>query len=243
MAVTRKAWFLRLARRYVRWKLARTFDGVRIAGLDEVRRRVAHGPLIVAANHVCWWDTFLLVLLDELLDAESYCLMEAQQLGRLPFFGWVGAIPIDGRSPATRLASLRAAIGQLDRPGRILWIFPQAQQRPAHLRPLGLQRGVELLASRTGAPVVPLALRYDFRDSPKAEINMVFDPALDNRQLARGALLHQVEASIVEGLARIDRHLLTPDDAFVERLTKRKTSVVPLGGKVLAMFSGRRSHG
>ena len=87
MTPTRRPWFLHLARRYVRRRMRGAFDGVYVAGLAAARERAARRPLIFAMNHVAWWDAFVVVTIDEALDTESYCLMDTENLVRLPFFG------------------------------------------------------------------------------------------------------------------------------------------------------------
>ena len=127
----RKSWFFALARRYVRYKFARGFDGVHVEGLQEARALMAREPVIVAATHVAWWDALFAIQMAALLGGESYCLMDAANLRRLPFFGWVGAVPLDRSSPKRALKDMKAAATLLDRPGRVVWIFPQGRQRPA----------------------------------------------------------------------------------------------------------------
>lgn len=196
--VTRKAWFLALARRYVRRRLSKSFEGVWIAGLHEVEAALQR-PTIIAANHVSWWDAFLIVLVDQLLGTESYCLMETANLRRYPFFGWIGAVPLERGSLRQGLRDLRASARLLDRPGRLLWIFPQGRQRPAHLRPLRLERGVEKLAAWSGAPVLPLSISYCFRESPWPAAFGVFGPMLEEPSV------ETLEQRLVDGLDRIDR--------------------------------------
>jgi len=141
----RRPWVLSIARWYAHRRMARAFDGVFVAGLEQARELATREPLVIAMNHVSWWDPFVVVLVDAALGAESYCLMDAENLERLPFFGWLGAVPLRRLEPRLALADLKQHAALLDRPGRVVWIFPQGEQRPAHLRPLGLQRGVSVL--------------------------------------------------------------------------------------------------
>ncbi len=141
---TRHPAFLRVARRYTRRRISRRLDGLWVSGLDEARAALAGRPLIFAANHVAWWDALLLLPLDEALGGLGWAVMDARNLRRLPFLGWVGALPLDRSSPERSRGCLQACAALLDRPGRALWIFPQGRQRPAHLRPLDLQaRGAD----------------------------------------------------------------------------------------------------
>ena len=88
---TRHPAFLRLARPYARHRVARGLDGMWVAGLDQARAALADRPVIFASNHVAWWDTLLLVVLDAALGGRCWAVMDAANLRTLPFLGWVGA--------------------------------------------------------------------------------------------------------------------------------------------------------
>jgi hypothetical protein len=198
--VRRSPLALRLARAYARRAARTALDGVWVGGLRGTLGLLAEEPLIVAANHVSWWDPLMLVLLDEALGGNGAVLMDADNLRRLPYMRWLGAIPLERRPGASPLAGLRAGGAWLDRPGRVLFIFPQGRQRPAHLRPLGFQRGVSLLARMSGARVVPMALTYGWREAqhPSAALALggVVEPSTD-----------VLEAAVDPLLARLDRFL------------------------------------
>ncbi|HEX2204588.1 MAG TPA: hypothetical protein VHG91_14850, partial [Longimicrobium sp.] len=120
---------------------------------------------------------------------------------RLPFFARLGALRLDRGGRATARAGLEAAAARLDRPGRALWIFPQGHHRPAHLRPLGFQPGVRLLARLVpDAAVVPIAFQYAFgeRPAPAAYAHL-------GEPIPAGLLdLGDLESAVERGLARID---------------------------------------
>ncbi len=196
--VARSPWFLRVARPYVRRRLAGAFDGVWTAGLEEARARAATEPLIIAANHVAWWDPLLLVWLDEALGGEAVALMDSANLRRLPFMALVGAIALDRSGGASSIGGLRAAGAWLDRPGRVVFVFPQGRQRPSHLRPLGFARGVELLARTSGARVLPLSIAYGFRELHVPAAGLVLGPPCAPQ-------IAPLEAAVVDGLERLDR--------------------------------------
>ena len=205
-STARKTLAVRLARPYVRRRVSRDLEGLWVSGLEPARRLLAQGPVLFAANHVAWWDPMLLVLLDEALASEGYALMDAGNLARLPFFGWLGALPL-GRGEAAR-TDLAAAAAQLRGPGRALWIFPQGRQRPAHLRPLGLKAGVMALAEQSGVPVLPVSLQYAFREAERPAALVHFGEARPASAPAR-ELLPWLEEALVSGLDTID--------AFVDR--------------------------
>ncbi|MBI4952486.1 MAG: lysophospholipid acyltransferase family protein [Myxococcales bacterium] len=245
--VRRNRFVLALARRYARRRLRRAFAGVWGNGLEAVRARAAETPLVVAANHVAWWDPFMVVLLDELLGTESYCLMDAANLARLPFFGWLGAVPLERRDARTSLADLRASAALADRPGRLLWIFPQGALRRAHLRPLGLQQGVRILARDTGLPVVPLALDYAFGEASRPLALASFGTPVTHAEAPGGRFVPALEARMVAELERIEHEVARPGDlvggssTFVP-LLGRGAGRLPLGARLLTWLGGREAR-
>jgi 1-acyl-sn-glycerol-3-phosphate acyltransferase len=207
----RTPWFLALARRYARRRLARGLDGLFVDGLESARAVVQRQPVILAANHVGWWDSFLVVALDEALGTEGYALMDAESVRRLPFFARLGALPLERGGQASARAGLQAAAARLDRPGRALWIFPQGRHRPAHLRPLGFEPGIRLLARLVPhAAVIPVAFQYAFAERPAPAAFARLGDAIPAQDLAIDA----IERSVEDGLARIDRMLAGRAPAF-----------------------------
>lgn len=195
-----KPWFRTLARRYARRRICRGLDGLHVRGLAQTRDLLADSPVLLAANHVAWWDALLLLPLDEALGGGGRALMDQANLNRMPFFSWVGAIPLDRSSPIRSRDGLRTAAHHLSDPGSSLWIFPQGRQRPAWLRPLQLQRGVRLVASLSNAPIVPVSIQYGFREIDRPAAVVDFGPPLPAR-----SPLAKLEETICAGLDRIDR--------------------------------------
>jgi 1-acyl-sn-glycerol-3-phosphate acyltransferase len=237
--VRRRPFFLQLARRYVHRRVAREFDGLFVEGLSRARMLAAGEPLILAANHVAWWDALIAIEIDAVLSTEGYCLMDAANLRKLPFFGWAGAVPLRRDSARAAHADIRAAARLLDRAGRMLWMFPQGRQRRAHLRPLQLQSGVRMLARQSGARVLPMALDYAFREAPAPSILASFCEPLD---ASSTRLLPQLEARLCEGLARIDRFVDRGEGDFAMVVAARAQQARgdgPIGARVLSLL-GRR---
>ena len=56
MTPQRSPWFLRVTRPYVRRRLSRGLDGFYADGVQEARETARRQPVILAANHVGWWD-------------------------------------------------------------------------------------------------------------------------------------------------------------------------------------------
>lgn len=220
---------LKLIRWYVAWKLGRSLDGVWVGNLERTRRAVERQPVIFAANHVAWWDALLLIALDAALGGGGKALMDAANLARLPFFRWVGALPLDRSGGAAALAGLRNAARALGSTARSLWIFPQGRQRPAHLRPLGFARGVELLIRLTKVPVVPVSVQYVFREEANPAAVVWFGEPLTAPTLA------ELEDAVEHGLAQIDAWADTGEGSFQPLVATRAVRTDRgLGARLLA---------
>lgn len=239
----RKAWLMPLARRYVRRKLRQRFDGMFVEGLARTRSAAQGEPLIIAPNHVAWWDPLVALHLDALLGTEGHCLMDEDNLERYPFFGWVGALPLARGATRRTHAHMQAATRLLERPGCAVWIFPQGRQRPAHLRPLLPAPGVAWLSRTSGASVVPLALDYQYRQAPEPSILASFGAPI---AVTATPLLAQLEGAWIAGLARIDAWVEAGADGadFIPALAPRKGGerAIPLSGQLVARLYGGRSR-
>jgi 1-acyl-sn-glycerol-3-phosphate acyltransferase len=198
--------FLRVARAYTWRALTRSLDGVHVRGLDDLARASSEGPLVLAVTHVSHWDPLVLVALEAQLKGPGHALMDAQNLARLPFFGLVGAVPLRRDDHAAALADLDASSELVRRPTERLWIFPQGEQRPAHLRPLGLRPGVLRLLERSGAPLVPVGLTYAYREAPQPAFAMSIGEPVAAERVAAGGL-ELIERSVAAQLAVIDEWL------------------------------------
>lgn len=215
----RSAAWLTLARAYARRRLARDLDGVRVRGLERAREASRAAPLILAANHVGWWDSFLVVAVDEALGGEGRALMDEENLRSLPFFARLGALPF---SPARARSGLRRAAAWLMGPGHSLWIFPQGAHRPPHLRPLGFGRGVELLAGQAPlAEIVPVALQYAWADQPGPGAWIDLGTPLRAAEVAERGGAQRLEAAVERGLGRIDAALEDHCPVFTELIPSR----------------------
>lgn len=199
--VERPKAFLWLARTYLRRQLRRHFDAIRVQGLEEATRRVQQEPVVFAANHTTWWDTFIVLFFDALMDSNAHCLMDARNFKKLPFFRHIGALPIDLSTPEGRRAGLATAAPYVTQPGDAFWIFPQGRQRPSHLRPLDLKNGVVNIATQANAPVIPVSIALLYANAPRPELLIRFSPAIEAEDLA----LPAVESAIIEGLDAADR--------------------------------------
>ena len=232
---TRQPAFLAVARTYAHRRVAHRLDGLWVSGLAQARAALSTRPILFAANHVAWWDTLLLLVLDEALGGVGWAVMDAENLRTLPFLGWVGALPLDRSSHERSRECLEASADLLDRPGRALWIFPQGRQRPAHLRPLDLKPGIGIVHARSPVDVIAVSVNYVFleRDRPAAVVR--FSSPLAGADVCGPDLLTTVEGRLLEGLAAIDAAALVATDGHRARTHREDplpgfTALVPPTG-------------
>jgi 1-acyl-sn-glycerol-3-phosphate acyltransferase len=195
------AWFAGHARA----RIEKTFGRVLVRGLARAREIAAEAPIVAVSNHTSWWDPLVILHASQhLLGTDGHALMDAKNLRRLPFFSLVGAFGVDLDRAADGAASVRYAARLLDRPGRLVWIFPQGAERPVTERPLGFREGaahVARVAKR--AVTLPAALRYEFAGEELPRLYLSFGAPLPyERDVARACAAQ--EAAVLAELDAID---------------------------------------
>ncbi|WP_067804452.1 lysophospholipid acyltransferase family protein [Actinomadura formosensis] len=139
----------------------------RVSGLRHVPRI---GPVILAANHLAFLDSFVLPLMVprrvHFLGKHEY-FTEAGPKGRATaaFFRSLGAIPVDRSGGRAALDALDTSAAVLER-GGVFAIHPEGTRSPDGRLYRG-RTGVARLAMRTGAPVVPVAILGTDRVQPR----------------------------------------------------------------------------
>jgi len=133
--------------------VARPMFGLELRGTEHVP---ASGAAILVASHRSWLDPAL-------VGAASRRPVRFLVLDRVYhwraggwFFRWMRTIPV-GSSPGQALPAIRSALERL-RAGEIIGIFPEGRVFPEE-RPGAWRQGVALLALKSGAPLVPVAIR------------------------------------------------------------------------------------
>ncbi len=134
--------------------------------VDEIPR---DGPLILAANHASNLDAIVIgSWLMPRLGRRIHWLGK-KELFAWPIVGWTaahgGVHPVD--RGAADVEAFRLAQRILDE-GHILFVFPEGTRSPDGALQRA-QEGVAVLALRTGAPIVPIAISGSNRVWPKGQ--------------------------------------------------------------------------
>jgi 1-acyl-sn-glycerol-3-phosphate acyltransferase len=222
IAARKNLWFRRWFASHVAGRFGARFESLRVRGLDHLRTALAQGPVVVVSNHVTWWDPMLVLYLTErVVPCDSYALMDAANLTRLPFLGLIGGIGVDLTSASDGAVVMRYLARFLaNTPGRLVWIFPQGRERPQSERPLGFRAGSAEVARVARALTLPVALRYEFMrtERPHLWIDMGA-PIAPERDTSRARDRHEAEVSAA--LDRIEHALCTDDTALYEVIMQR----------------------
>ena len=200
-------WFSAWFSRHCEGRLRRSFEQVRVHGLERLAEAGAKGSVLLVSNHTAWWDPLVAIWLTQrLLQLDSFAMMDAKNLRRLPFFAKVGAFGVDLDDPLDRSRVLRHAAKLLRRERTLVWIFAQGDERPV-TEPLAFRPGTTILARLAPrAQVVPLALRYEMgkTERPVALISI-------GEPIAAGCA-H--EDAVAAELARIETWVRAPNEDF-----------------------------
>lgn len=204
-------WFSRHAEQRIRGH----FSAVRLAGRQHLVDALVRGPVLVVSNHCSWWDPiWLLALSNRLIEADAYAMMDAKNLERLPFFAKVGAFGVDRTRPDDGARAVRYAARLLDTPGKVLFVFPQGEERASTQRPLGFLGGSAAIARvARRASVVPMAVRYEHGGEPRPVLWASLGVPLgrdDDVEAGRAAQ----EAAVTAELERIDTMLVRGEGVF-----------------------------
>ena len=183
-------WAAPLLDRYNAHLLRKSFARMRVAGLETLR--AIDGSVIAAPNHSCWFDGCVdLYLSRTLLRRRTYLMMGEPELRKYKVFSSLGVF-----SP-----SVRYIVRELqEHRGSIFWIYPQGEMLPARV-PLEVREGALLVSEKTGAPVVPVAHRFEFVKDDHPEIFVRIGTPLSGLHREDAGVLRD---AMVELLARVD---------------------------------------
>ena len=197
-------------RTLVRPALRRTFHRIAIGGEEP-----QPSPLstVFYVNHPSWWDGYLAFFLSyERWRRDGYLMMEEPQLARYSFFRYCGVFSVDRHDPREAMRSVRYSADLLrQRPGRLVWIFPQGDITPNDQRPLQLFSGAAHIARRA-APVrcIPVAFRFEFltEQRPEALVRLGAEHSVEGSIDVR-RLHHEMEARLTAEADRLRNDVIT----------------------------------
>jgi 1-acyl-sn-glycerol-3-phosphate acyltransferase len=141
------------------WRRGRLY----VRALGTPARIANDRPVLLVANHVSWWDGFLLRAVQRAVRPQAALRTIAleRELVRHPILRRIGGIGIEPSSPSSILHALRE-LARLRSDDLVLGYFPQGYIRPSHARPLGFHRGIDLVMNALApAAVVPVALHVE----------------------------------------------------------------------------------
>jgi 1-acyl-sn-glycerol-3-phosphate acyltransferase len=187
--------------------------------LDHIPRQ---GPVIIAANHISYFDPLCLAVCIDAAGREVRFLAKSE-LYRNPLLGRVlraaGQIPVyrESRDAARSLQDAVAAM----REGAAVAIYPEGTTtRNLDFSPMKAKTGVARLAALTGAPVVPVGMwgahllftrgtigpfrrgiRVVVRAGPPMDLGLAPDASLEELNAARDRIMEAIARLVEEAKA------------------------------------------
>ena len=146
-----KPWAVRVFEWFFRPYMKRRLAGVYVHGLP--LELSPQASVMLVANHVSWWDAFLLREVHRQLggDLPLYIPMLETELKQRPFFYWTGCIALDPTRASSILQSVRFV--EAHQPCWMVF-FPQGKIWPSWKRPLGFKKGFRLYAQQLESGVI-----------------------------------------------------------------------------------------
>jgi 1-acyl-sn-glycerol-3-phosphate acyltransferase len=139
------------------WSLCRTYLAlVRRLDISGVENIPQQGGIILVSNHISYWDP--VVIGCALPKTRQVYFMAKHELFKIPVLGpliaMLGAFPVK-RGGADRSA-IRTALGHLEGQ-RVVGIFPEGTRSKSDDM-LDPHMGAAMLSTRTGVPILPIAV-------------------------------------------------------------------------------------
>ncbi|GCF11145.1 lysophospholipid acyltransferase family protein [Dictyobacter arantiisoli] len=148
----------------IRTSLRKHFDRIFLRMQTPVTAAERTRPIIICANHSSWWDGYVAALVERYLHLDGYLMMEEPQLKRYFFFRWIGCFSVNRQNARSAIQTIQYAARLLkEKPGRMVWLFPEGEISRNDHRPLIFFSGAAHIA-RLAAPalIYPAAIRIEY---------------------------------------------------------------------------------
>lgn len=170
----------------------------------------AEGAVIVAINHKSFWDAPLVAA--EL--PRQLAFMAKKELFSIPVLGaiikWAGAFPVSRGTGD--LGAIKAALAAL-KAGKVMAIFPEGTRVKGD-QTHSAKAGVALIAEKTGAPIVPVAIRGGYGLFSKIDV-FIEEPMLVKSDDGKKLSSEELQAISDELMIKI-LHLANDDFTFIK---------------------------
>ncbi|MBI5261983.1 MAG: 1-acyl-sn-glycerol-3-phosphate acyltransferase [Bradyrhizobium sp.] len=191
--------------------------------------KIPEGPLVIAAKHQSFWETFSLL---RFFDRPIFILK--RELTRIPVFGQflikTGMIAIDRSAGSRALLDMTRRAREAVRSGRQLVIFPEGT-RTAPGAPPAYKTGFAQIYSVCGVPCLPVALnsglfwpRRTFMRYPGTLVVEFLDPLPPG--LPKEEFISRVRTAIEEATSRLVESGQREQEQLIGRVP---SSVAPSG--------------
>jgi 1-acyl-sn-glycerol-3-phosphate acyltransferase len=195
-----------VARLWGKIQLGTTGTKVRIQGLENLDRQKSY---ILVSNHQSNFDIFALLGYFPI----QFRWTAKAELFRLPFLGWamsrIGYIPIERDSPKRAYRSMLQAAEKVRKNVSVM-IFPEGTRSPdGNLQPF--KKGLFLIALKSQAPILPIAIRGTGKIMPKGDwrihpgkVDIIIAPPIETAGIPsarEGELSDRVRSTLLKYLA------------------------------------------
>lgn len=139
------------------------FYKVELVGLENVPKS---GSVIMCSNHIGQLDMFFIGYKNK----RMVRYMAKEELFKIPlvssFIRWAGAFPV--KRGKADIQSIRTALNLLNE-GEMLGIFPEGTRTKAN-KNIKIKPGVALIAIKSGAPILPVAISGSYKLFSKVKV-------------------------------------------------------------------------
>ncbi len=195
----------RIARKIVGFIIGHIFFRLKIHGRENMP---AEGAVIIAMNHRSYWDGPLAAT----TLPRQLAIMAKKELFDVPVLSailrWAGAFPVSrGQGD---ISAIKAALKAL-KAGMAMAIFPEGR-RVFKGQEHTAKAGVALIAEKTGAPIVPVAISGKYL--PFARVNVYIEKPIyvknENGEKLTGEQLQEVSDYLMQKILHMAGYSDTP---------------------------------